>query len=181
MNDQVQRNVAAIVEFEKNVEAHRSWSARIGAAIAGFVGTMSFVVLHLVIIAVWLFLNRRNASTVFDSYPWPVLILALEVEAIVLSAFVLMTQRPQTKVADRRSHLNLQINLLAEAEMTKVINTLRTISVHLGLPDEAGDEGFQDLAGDTDVEHVAKALDEQMGDEAARTDTTPEPSPPASR
>lgn len=181
MNDQVQRNVATIAELEKTVEAQRSRSARIGAAIAGFVGTMSFVVIHGVVIGVWLFLNRQGATTVFDSYPWPVLILALEVEAIVLSAFVLMTQRHQTKVADRRSHLNLQVSLLAEAEMTKVINTLRDISVRLGLPDEAADKNFQELARETNVEHVAKALEEQMGDDGIKTGTTPGQSPPASR
>ena len=173
MNDQLQRNVAAIAELEKSVDAQRSRSNRIGAAIAGFVGTMSFVVTHVVVIGIWLLLNRRGASTVFDSYPWPVLILVLAVEAIVLTAFVLMTQRHQTRIADRRSHLNLQISLLAEAEMTKVINTLRTISVHLGLPDEAQDAAFQELAKDTNVEHVAQALDEQLADdEAARTGTT---------
>jgi len=175
MNEQGPRKVAANAELENNIEAHRSRSARIGAAIAGFVGTMSFVVIHVSVIGIWLFLNRQNASTVFDSYPWPVLILILEVEAIVLSAFVLMTQRHQTRVADRRSHLNLQISMLAEAEMTRVINTLRTISVHLGLPDEAGDKEFEEFAKETDVENVAKALDDQLADDAAvKTGTTPE-------
>ena len=182
MNEQIQRNVAAIAELERNVDAQRSRSARIGAAIAGFVGTMSFVVVHVVVIGVWIFLNRAGASTVFDSYPWPVLILVLEVEAIVLTAFVLMTQRHQTRIADRRSHLNLQISLLAEAEMTKVIKMLRTISMHLGLRDEAEDKEFREMAKDTTVEHLAQALDDQLAEDAAvKTDTTPEQSLPASQ
>jgi uncharacterized membrane protein len=180
MSEQIQRNVAAIVDLEKSVDAQRSRSTRIGAAVAGFVGTMSFVVTHIVGIGAWVYLNRMNSRWQFDPYPWPVLILILAVEAIVLSAFVLMTQRHQTRVADRRSHLNLQISLLAEAEMTKMINTLRTISVHLGLPDEAEDESFQEMAKDTDVEHVAQVIDEKLDNESVKTDKTPEQLPPAS-
>jgi uncharacterized membrane protein len=175
MNDQIQKNVAAIAELEKNIEAQRSRSARIGGAIAGFVGTMTFAVSHIIGISVWVYVNRMNSRWQFDPYPWPVLILVLAAEAIVMTSFVLMTQRHQTRVADRRSHLNLQISLLAEAEMTKVMNTLRTISMHLGLPDEGEDESFREMAKDTNVEHVAQALDDQLAeDSAVKTDMTPE-------
>lgn len=176
MNDQIQKNVAAIAELEKNIEAQRSRSARIGSAISGFVGTMTFAVSHIVAISIWIYVNRFGSVWQFDPYPWPILILILAVEAIILSSFVLMTQRHQTRVADRRSHLNLQISLLAEAEMTKVLNTLQSISMHLGMPDESADESFREMAKDTNVEHVAKALDDQLAeDEAgAKTDKTPE-------
>lgn len=181
MNNQLQRNVAAIAELEKNIEAQRSRSSRIGAAIAGFVGTMSFAVSHIVVISAWIYVNRQDGVWQFDPYPWPVLILILAVEAIILSSFVLMTQRHSTRVADRRSHLNLQISLLAEAEMTKVINILRTISVRLGLPDEGNDRVFRDLAKETNVEHVAQALDDQLEHDLVKTDKTPGQSLPASR
>jgi uncharacterized membrane protein len=180
MNDQIQKNVNAIAELEKNIEAHRSRSERIGSAIAGLVGTMRFAVSHIAGISLWVYMNRMNSPWQFDPYPWPILILALEVEAIVLSSFVLMTQRHQTRVADRRSHLNLQISMLAEAEMTKVMNTLRTIAVHLGLPDEGADKSFREMAEDTNVEHVAKALDDQLTEDTVKTDTTPGQSSPAS-
>lgn len=166
MTEQIQRNVAAIADLEKSVDAQRSLSTRVGAAIAGFVGTMTFVITHVVGIGAWVWVNRLNSRWQFDPYPWPVLILILAVEAIVLSAFVLMTQRHQTRVADRRSHLNLQISLMSEAEMTKVINTLRTISVHLGLPDESNDAAFQEMAKDTDVEHVAQMIEERLEEDA---------------
>jgi uncharacterized membrane protein len=174
MTEQIQRNVAAIAELEKNVDAQRSRSMRVGAAIVGFVGTMSFAVCHVVGIGAWVYVNRLNSPWQFDPYPWPVLILILAVEAIVLSAFVLLTQRHQTRVADRRSHLNLQISLIAEAEMTKVLNVLRAISMRLGLPDEADDEALQEMAKETDVEHVAQVIDKQLEDDAAvKTDKTP--------
>lgn len=178
MNEQVQKNVAAIAELERNIQEQRSRSMRIGGAISGIVGTMRFVIAHIVAISGWIYVNRLDSEWQFDPYPWPVLILILAVEAIILSSFVLMTQRHQTRVADKRSHLNLQINLLAEAEMTRVINMLTTISVRLGLPDNAEDESLQELASDTNVGHVAQAIEDHLADSAAKTDTTPGQSSP---
>ena len=163
----LQRNVAAIAELEKAAHAQRSISERIAAAIGSWVATMSFVLLHAVVLAVWIYLNREDSPYRFDPFPYGILILVLAFEAIVLTTFVLIAQRHETRADERRSHLNLQISLLAEQEMTNVITTLRTISLHLGLPDEAEDETFRELAKETNVEHVAKVIDDQLADDAA--------------
>lgn len=161
MSTHLQRNVAAIAELEKAAQDQRSRSERIAAAIGSWVATMSFVLSHAVVLAVWIYINRPESPYRFDPFPYGILILVLAVEAIVLTTFVLISQRHETRAAERRSHLNLQISLLAESEMTKVISTLRTISVHLGLPDEAlRDETLRELSKETHVEHVAQAIDE---------------------
>ena len=175
MTTSLQRNVAAIAELEKAAQEQRSRSERIAGAIGGWVATMSFVMIHAVVLAVWIYLNRPASPYRFDPFPYGILILILAVEAIVLTTFVLISQRHETRAAERRSHLNLQISLLSESEMTKVITTLRTISMHLGLPDLAEDETFRELAKETHVEHVAQAIDDQLADAAAvKTGTSPE-------
>jgi uncharacterized membrane protein len=75
-----------------------------------------------------------------------------------------MSQNQLARMSDRRTKLNLQISLLAESEMTKMLDSLRTISLHLGLPDEAKDEAFRDLAKEIHIEHVARALDQQAAE-----------------
>jgi len=51
--------------------------------------------------------------------------------------------------------------------MTKVISTLRKISAHLGLPDEASkDSDLRELSRETHVEYVAQALEDQVADDA---------------
>ena len=168
MTTHLQRNVAAIAELEKAAFDQRSRSERIAAAIGNSVATMSFVLLHAVVLAAWIYLNREGSEYQFDPFPYGILILILAVEAIILTTFVLIAQRHETRAAERRSHLNLQISMLAESEMTKVINSLRTISAHLGLPDEAAkDPVLRELSRETNVEHVAKALDDQLADDAA--------------
>lgn len=144
---------------------------------------MSFALFHAVAVVIWVYVNRHGSPYQFDEYPYGTLILVLAVETIILTIFVLIAQRHETRSEERRSHLNLQISLMAESEMTKMLSTLRKISVHLGLPDEtAQDPELRELSRETHVEHVAQALEDQMADDAesAKTGTPPGGSRPAS-
>ena len=66
-----------------------------------------------------------------------------------------------TKEADKRAHIDLQINMLAEQEGTKILNMIQRIGKHLGLEEEI-DEAMQQLSQETDVNQVAKTLDEKF-------------------
>jgi uncharacterized membrane protein len=158
--DQVARNIAAIAQLEKAALEQRSPSERLSGAIAGFAGTLTFVLLHFVVFCTWVAVNRPGSPLRFDSPPYNGLNLLLAVEAILLSAFVLITQNHMARRAERLANLNLQINLLAESEMTKMLDTLRTMSLRLGLPDAEDDEAFRDLSRTTEVANVAHALAE---------------------
>jgi uncharacterized membrane protein len=45
------------------------------------------------------------------------------VEAVILSSFILMRQNRMMRRGERRDHLNLQVDLLAEKEITKLLRT----------------------------------------------------------
>jgi uncharacterized membrane protein len=51
-------------------------------------------------------------------FPFVFLTMIVSLEAIFLTLFVLATQNRMTVDADRRAHLDLQVNLLSEQEMT---------------------------------------------------------------
>jgi uncharacterized membrane protein len=159
---QLERNIAAIARLEQTALEHRSLADRLGGAIGLFAGSITFVVLQLGVFAGWILLNRPASTVDFDPYPYNWLNLILGLEAILLSTFVLINQQQMQKLADRRAHLNLQMSLLSESEMTKVLHTLRTLSDHLGVPGLKDDEELQDLSTRTELEHVAHALDEQL-------------------
>jgi uncharacterized membrane protein len=57
----------------------------------------------------------------FDPYPFSLLGVIVAVEAVILSRFILMRQNRMMRRGERRDHLNLQVDLLAEKEITKVI------------------------------------------------------------
>ncbi len=86
-------------------------------------------------------------------------------EAIFLSTFVLMKQKRMSQRADERAHLDLQVNLLAEREMTLVLQMLEAISEHLGVNKVHSD--LHELVAETSVEAMAEELQKAMGPETA--------------
>ena len=62
----------------------KSVQNRVADAITGFAGSMSFVYVHIVLFAIWMLLLERK--------PWPTLTLAVSLEAIFLSTFVMISQ-----------------------------------------------------------------------------------------
>jgi uncharacterized membrane protein len=88
--------------------------------------------------------------------------MILALEAVLLASFVLIRQNRMSEKADQRGHLDLQINLLAEKEATKVIQLLQRMSEHLGLKDEIVDGEARELSKDTEVEDVARDLQKNL-------------------
>ena len=123
---------------------------------------MTFVVVHAVLIGGWVVLNLR---TFFGIHPWdpfPFMFLGsvLSIEAIFLSTFVLIKQSRMSRRADDRAHLDLQINLLAEREMTLMLQMLQSVCDRLNV--HAPNEAVSELAAETPVEAVANELQRAM-------------------
>ena len=155
---QVHRNIAAIAGVEQAAMDRRGAFDRAADMIARFSGSVAFLVIHVIWFAVWLFLNTRGTNRPFDPYPFSLLTLTVSLEAIFLSTFVLISQNRAARLAERREHLDLQINLLAESEMTKVLTLVRAITTHLKVSG-ADDEEGRDLSQRTDVKAVIQALE----------------------
>jgi uncharacterized membrane protein len=77
----------------------------------------------------WLVINTGHLFRFkpFDPYPFSFLTLVVSLEAIFLTVFVLMSQNRMARQADKRAHLDLQVDLLAEQELTVILYLLRAI------------------------------------------------------
>jgi uncharacterized membrane protein len=159
---QVELNIAAIARIEQASLENQSLGDRLAGAIGLFVGSIKFVLVQVAFFAGWIVLNRPASPLRFDPFPHSWLMLIVGLEAILLSTFVLIKQQQMQKLADRRAHLNLQIGLLVESEMTKVLTTFQAVIEHLGVPGLDNDEELRDLSTRTEVEQVAQVLDEQL-------------------
>jgi uncharacterized membrane protein len=73
-----------------------------------------------------------------------------------------MSQNRMTSQADKRAHLDLQVNLLAEQEATMMLKLLQRICRHLGLEDEVPDEEVQQLVKRTDVRTLVHELEKEL-------------------
>ena len=127
-----------MIRLEEDAANRRSPLDRIADRIAALVGTVGFVATHLAWYALWLSINTGLLPVLrpFDRYPFSLLCLLISMEAVLLTSFVLIKQNRMGIRSDRRDHLDLQVNLLAEREVTKVMNMLQRMSDHLGMPTE---------------------------------------------
>ena len=126
----------------------RSRKDRIGDAIADFAGSMTFVMAQIAGFAMYAFLNSGMVPCIkpWDPYPYILLALLVSLEGVLLSTFVLMKQNRMSRRADQRNHLNLQIDLLAEKEITKMLQLQRLICDRLGIQRSAIDAEVGNLA-----------------------------------
>ncbi len=135
-------NIQAIIRLEEDQDRERSLSDRVADGIASFAGTVTFVGLHLAWFGLWAAANMGYLpfGASFDPYPFQLLCMLVSLEGVLLSTFVLIKQNRMGLRADRRAHLDLQVNLLTEKEVTKVIQMLQAVSSHLGVADPADAE-----------------------------------------
>jgi uncharacterized membrane protein len=160
--DPIRENVEAVAKLEQDFDRKRSVSERIADAIANFSGSLSFVVIHIVIFGLWILINAGGIPFIprFDPFPFMLLAMSVSMEAIFLSTFVLIKQNRMSRRADQRAHLDLQINLLAEREMTLVVRMLQDISSRLGVRVSGGD--VRELAKETSVQELVNEMENKL-------------------
>ena len=138
--DIVERNIGTILKMRLRDEARKSLQDRVADLITDFSGHMNFVYLHVIVFGLWILLNTSHLGIKpFDPFPFNFLTMTVSLEAIFLSTFVLISQNRMSAAADKRADLDLQINLLAEHEITRILVLVDAIADHLGLEIAKGD------------------------------------------
>ena len=89
--------------------------------------------------------------------PFGLLTLIVSLEAIFLATFVLISQNRAAVVADMRADLDLQIDLLAEYEVTQLLKLLRGVAEKVGV-DECSTQELQDLSRPVVLAEIIKEL-----------------------
>jgi uncharacterized membrane protein len=152
-----QRNVEAIRELEEAANEERTRSDRVAEAIANFCGSMTFVWVHVVWFGIWILINVIPRLRHIDPFPFTFLTLVVSLEAIFLSTFILISQNHDTKISERRNHLDLQINLLSEQENTQMLMILRAIAEKVGA-NLSRDDQVQALSEETKPQRLVKQI-----------------------
>jgi uncharacterized membrane protein len=167
-------NITAIARLEHRAKGERSPWARMGDRIAGAAAGGWFLAVNIALFAAWLAINTGLVPGIapFDPFPFTLLTLIVALETIVLTLFVLGSQKRLTEEADQRAHLDLQVSLLAEQEMTMMLRMLREVCEHHGLKETISSPKFQELVKLTDVTRLAEQLATHL---PGPSDAPPEP------
>lgn len=160
----VEANIRSVAELERSFEERKSFMDRIADGIAGFSGSIFFIALHVLWFVIWFFINCGIIRGIprFDPYPFILLCMIVSVEAVLLSTFVLMKQNRMQRRTEQRDQLNLQIDLLAEKEVTKILQVLRLICRRVGVSEADLDKELEEMTRMTSVDHLAERIKNEM-------------------
>src|ERR671933_949726 len=154
----LERNIEALTQRRQREEAEATAQERVAEAITRFTGSMLFVYIHLAIFGFWIVANLGWIPGV-PTWDQSFVVLAMwaSVEAIFLSTFVLISQNRMQAAADKRADLDLQISLLAEHEVTKLVTLVSAIADRMDVRtevDEELDEITQDVAPEAVLDEI---------------------------
>src|ERR1700691_1529001 len=157
-------NIEAIAKLEQDALERRTAAERISEAIARFIGSVAFLLLQILLVLVWsaIYLKLIPGLKPFDPFPFGILALVVSSESVVLTIFVLLSQNRMTRQAERRSHLDLQVSMLADQEFTAVLQMQHKICQRLGVDVESAKQELKSFSDATDVSKLASDLEDKL-------------------
>ena len=163
MTSVLERNIRTLRDRRERDRRNSRWQERVADAVSRFAGSMSFVFLHMAVFGVWISVNA-GLVTFIPKWDETFVILgtSASVEAIFLSTFILISQNRMTAAADKRADLDLQIGLLSEHEITKLVALTTAIADRLGVQTAVDDE-IQELTKDVAPDAVLDRIEGQNG------------------
>jgi uncharacterized membrane protein len=159
-----ERNIGAIAALEQAARHGRTPGERLSDAVTRVTGSATFAFIHLALFVIWIAVNTGFMAIVpvFDPFPFSFLTLVVSLEAIFLSVFVLMSQNRMTREADKRAHLDLQVDMLAEQELTTILHMVHALCVKQAIEVDVPHERVRQLLKETDVRQLARTLNDRL-------------------
>jgi uncharacterized membrane protein len=154
----VERNIAELLKRRQQEEQRKTWQEKLADTVTGFTGSLTFVFIHLALFGLWIIWNLGWLGLKPFDPSFVVLAMFASVEAIFLSTFVLISQNRMAAQADKRAELNLQVSLLGEHEITRLITLVAEMAKKLGI-EEAHDPEISELAQDVRPEKVLDTIE----------------------
>ena len=147
----ISRKRHVVKSFEAKLNQQRTWGEKIADYLTKVFGSIPFFVFNLMWFTVWILWNSGLAPSlpIFDPYPFILLVTTVSLEAICLAVLVLISQNRAAKIDKLRSEVDLQINLTAEQEITKILSLLKILSERSGV----------EVKDDPELEHMLKQID----------------------
>src|SRR6202790_2395256 len=163
-NNPTQFNIAAVAKLEEQALERRTPTERQSDAIVRFIGSIKFLTLHLILVVIWAAINLNLIPNVkaFDPFPFGILALIVSSESVFFTIFVLISQNRMARQAERRSHLDLQVSMLAEQELTTMLQMLEKLCQHVGVDVASAKHAVQGFSKTTDVSKLASELEEKL-------------------
>lgn len=159
-----QFNIEAISRLEHEALDRRTATERASDLIVKLVGSIQFLLLQVVLVAAWATVNLNLVPGLkpFDPFPFGILALVVSSESVCLTIFVLISQNRMARQTEKRSHLDLQVSMLAEQELTTALQMLQKLCKHMGVDVKSSTQEVQGFSKTTDMHKLANELEEKL-------------------
>ena len=151
----VERNINTLLHRKKQDQEKRKLADKIANAIASFAGTMLSVSIHAILFGIWIAWNLGLMGLKPFDPSFIIMATFAAVEAIFLTSFVLIGQKQMNSEFDKRADLDLQVGLLTEHEVTRILTLVTAIAKTMNI-EIAEDKEIEELSKDI---HPGKMLD----------------------
>ena len=159
----IQRSRHIIKALKADADAERTRSERLADWITSRLGSMTFLMINFVWFALWIIINTGVIPGVkpFDPFPFSFLTMVVSLEAIFLAIIVLISQNRAGQVADLREEVDLQVDIITEVEITKVLVILKRLAEKNGI-DLDNDPELKEMLEPTNMGRIESALHDQV-------------------
>lgn len=152
-----------IKSLKAEADKKRAVSEKIADAMTAACGSITFLALNAAWFILWIIWNVGWIPDLkpFDPYPFGLLTMIVSLEAIILAIFVLISQNRGSKIDDLREEVDLQVDIITEQELTKLM-AMVTILLEKNGVNISKDEELQEMLKPTNFEKIKKALEKQV-------------------
>ena len=150
-NEESRRRIFRSIKAK--ADANRTIMEKIADWMTSKFGSITFLLLNALLFVVWILINTNQIQSIspFDPFPFSLLTTIVSLEAIMLAIFVLISQNRSSKVDDLREETHLQLNLISEREVTKLMKMISILLEKQGV----------DLSQDPELKKMLKPISEE--------------------
>jgi uncharacterized membrane protein len=163
LSGHIDQNIESVVALQRREWESVSVSQRRVERVSRFIGRPSYLISILGIVAAWALYNSTAALwglTPFDAPPFEMLDGIMSLVALITTTIVLIAQNRQAKLEQQHTHLALQVNLLTEQKVTKLIHLIEELRRDLPMVRDRHDAQAAALQERADTAQVVSAIEE---------------------
>jgi uncharacterized membrane protein len=161
--------------FRARANGRRSKTERLVDDLTTGIGSIPFLIFHVGLFAVWIGMNIVPSHSAFDPFPFGLLTMILTLEQAFLTIFIIMSQNRSANIADLRNEIDLQINIIAEDEITKVLKMLRLIGTRLEISEIINDKELEMMVLQLDTAEIEKQTRQELAESMVPVGVTETP------
>jgi uncharacterized membrane protein len=149
--------------MKAKADAKRTYLEKMADVMTSNFGSNTFLLTNAFIFVIWILINTGQIKAIppFDPFPFSLLTTIVSLEAIILAIFVLISQNRTTKIDDLREETHLQLNLISEREITKIIKMMSLLLEKQGI-DLSQDPELKKMIRPVSEEEIEKRLEKEI-------------------